>query len=325
METLTPTMADQLIRATAAHNGIRAVGVITTDLTETARLRHNLSPLATDALGRTMAAGLLLASSMKQPQGRVSLRVRGSGPLRGLMVDAGRDGTVRGYVHNPLAELPLNLAGQQDVGRALGAGYLFVMRDLGYGQPFTSTVELVTGEVGDDVAYFLVSSDQTPSALALGVYADQDGVKGAGGLLIQVLPKAARDEALVALVESRCQHLTGFTPLLRSGQTLPEILDSLLGDLGLHILPEVQDLRFSCRCSFDRVLGALKMLGTAELQDMIETDEGAEAVCDFCGEVYQATVGQLGDLIQELQQNELQQNELQQNELQQNPALTEGV
>lgn len=293
-------MADQLIRATAANHGIRAVGVITTDLTETARQRHNLSPVATDALGRTMAAGLMLASSMKQPQARVNLRIRGSGPLRGLMVDAGRNGTVRGYVHNPAVDLPPNGEGHWDVGSALGSGYLFVMRDLGYGQPFTSTVELVTGEVGDDVTYFLAHSEQTPSAMALGVFADHDGVQAAGGLLIQILPKAARDLALVNLLESRCQHLTGFTPLLRSGLSLPEILENLLGDLGLKLVQEPQDLKFSCPCSFERVLGALKMLGQAELQDMIQEDDGAEATCDFCGEVYQATAHDLTDLIQEL-------------------------
>ncbi|MGA1624546.1 MAG: Hsp33 family molecular chaperone HslO [Prochlorothrix sp.] len=293
-------MADQLIRATAADNGIRAVGVITTDLTNTARQRHNLSPLATDALGRTMAAGLMLASSMKQPQARVSLRIRGSGPLRGLMVDAGRNGTVRGYVHNPLVDLPPNEDGRWDVGTALGSGYLFVMRDVGYGQPFNSTVELVTGEVGDDITYFLAHSEQTPSAMALGGFADHDGVQAAGGLLIQVLPKAARDLGLVELLESRCQHLTGFTPLLRSGKSLPEILEDLLGDLGLSLLPETQDLRFFCPCSFDRVLGALKMLGQDELQDMIQEDDGAEATCDFCGEVYQANANHLEDLIQEL-------------------------
>lgn len=293
-------MADQLIRATAAKNGIRAVGVITTDLTETARQRHNLSPLATDALGRTMAAALMLASSMKQPQARVSVRIRGSGPLRGLMVDAGRNGTVRGYVHNPLVDLPPNEDGHWDVSTALGSGYLFVMRDVGYGQPFNSTVELVTGEVGDDITYFLAHSEQTPSAMALGVFADHDGVKAAGGLLIQVLPKAARDAGLVSLLESRCQHLTGFTPLLRAGKSLPEILEDLLGDLGLNLLPNPQDLQFHCPCSFDRVLGALKMLGQDELQDMIAEDNGAEATCDFCGEVYQANSGHLTDLIQEL-------------------------
>ncbi|NJK40346.1 MAG: Hsp33 family molecular chaperone HslO [Acaryochloridaceae cyanobacterium SU_2_1] len=294
-------MADQLIRATAAQDGIRAISVLTTHLTEEARQRHQLSYVATAALGRTMAAGLMLASTMKQPQSRVNIRVKGDGPLQGILVDAGLDGTVRGYVSNPTVELPPNDLGKLDVGRAVGReGYLYVVRDLGHGYPYSSTVELVSGEIGEDVTHYLATSEQTPSALALGVFVGAQGVTAAGGLLIQVLPKAARDDALIALLESRLSHLQGFTPLLKAGKTLPEILEDLLGDMGLKLLPQRQLVRFQCRCSLERVLGALKMLGQAELQDMIEQDDGAEATCDFCGEVYQATSHQLAQLIDDL-------------------------
>ncbi|WP_017652475.1 Hsp33 family molecular chaperone HslO [Fortiea contorta] len=294
-------MADQLIRATAADGGIRAVGVITTRLTEEARQRHNLSYVATAALGRTMAAGLLMASSMKRAGSRVNVRVKGDGPLGGILVDAGLDGTVRGYVANPYVELPPNAKGKLDVGGAVGKGFLYVVRDIGYGYPYSSTVELVSGEIGDDVAHYLVNSEQTPSAVVLGVFVGPTGVTAAGGLLVQVLPKAARDEALVALLESRVAALAGFTPSLQAGKTLTEIMGGLLGDMGLTIFPESQMLRFHCGCSFDRVLGALKILGEAELQDMIAKDDGAEATCDFCGNVYQASSDQLAQLIVDLQ------------------------
>ncbi|HAA28792.1 MAG TPA: Hsp33 family molecular chaperone HslO [Cyanobacteria bacterium UBA8553] len=294
-------MADQLIRATAAEGGIRAVGVITTRLTEEARRRHKLSYVATAALGRTMSAGLLLASSMKREGSRVNIRVKGDGPLEGILVDAGLDGTVRGYVDNPAVELPPNDRGKLDVGGAVGRdGYLYVVRDVGYGYPYSSTVELVSGEIGDDVAHYLVTSEQTPSALVIGVFVGAQGVTAAGGILIQVLPKAARDEALVQTLESRVAKLSGFTPLLQAGKTLPEIFEQLLGDMNLVILPEVQMLRFHCGCSLDRVLGALQMLGEAELQDMIEKDDGAEATCHFCGEVYQASSDELAQLIENL-------------------------
>ncbi len=294
-------MADQLIRATAAAGGIRAVGVITTRLTEEARRRHNLSYVATAALGRTMSAGLLLASNMKREGSRVNIRVKGKGPLGGILIDAGLDGTVRGYVDNPGVELPPNERGKLDVGGAVGHnGYLYVVRDVGYGYPYSSTVELVSGEIGDDIAHYLVTSEQTPSALVVGVFVGAEGVTAAGGILIQVLPKAARDEALVQTLESRVAKLSGFTPLLQADKTLPEILEQLLGDMDLVILPEVQLVRFHCGCSFDRVLGALKMLGEAELQDMIEKDNGAEATCHFCGEVYQASSHQLAQLIEDL-------------------------
>ncbi len=294
-------MADQLIRATAADGGIRAVGVITTRLTEEARQRHKLSYVATAALGRSMSAGLLMASSMKRPGSRVNVRVKGDGPLGGILVDAGLDGTVRGYVANPSVELPPNAKGKLDVGGAVGNGYLYVVRDIGYGYPYSSTVELVSGEIGDDVAHYLVSSEQTPSALVLGVFVGASGVTASGGLLVQVLPKAARDEALVEILESRVASLSGFTPLLQAGKTLPEIFNDLLGDMGLSIFPERQMLRFHCGCSFDRVLGALKILGAEELQDMIIKDDGAEAICEFCGEVYQANSHHLAQLIVDLQ------------------------
>lgn len=294
-------MADQLIRATAADGGIRAVGVITTRLTEEARRRHHLSYVATAALGRTMSAGLLLASSMKREGSRVNIRVKGQGPLGGILVDAGLDGTVRGYVDNPEVELPPNPQGKLDVGRAVGReGYLYVVRDVGYGYPYSSTVELLSGEIGDDITNYLVTSEQTPSALLVGVFVGAQGVTASGGLLIQVMPKAARDEALVELLESRIATLSGFTPLLQEGKTLPDILEQLLGDMNLVILPEVQMVRFHCGCSFDRVLGALKMLGEAELLDMIEKDDGAEATCHFCGEVYQASSDELAQLIEDL-------------------------
>jgi molecular chaperone Hsp33 len=294
-------MPDQLIRATAAADGIRAVGVITTRLTEEARQRHQLSYVATAALGRTMAAGLLLVSSMKQPQSRINIRVKGKGPLGGILVDAGLDGTVRGYVDCPEIELPPNAQGKLDVGGAVGSeGYLYVIRDLGYGYPYSSTVELVSGEIAEDIAHYLVASEQTPSALVLGVFVGEQGVTAAGGVLIQILPKAAQDLELVEILESRIAGLSGFTPLLQQGLTLPNILEQLLGDMGLNLIPQNQMVRFHCRCTLERVLGALKILGETELLDMIAKDKGAEATCHFCGQIYQATADQLAQLIQDL-------------------------
>ena len=294
-------MTDKLIRATAADGGIRAVGVITTDLTEEARQRHKLSYVATAALGRSMAAGLLLASSMKKEDSRINIHLKGNGPLGTVLADAGLDGTVRGYVQNPDVELPPNDKGKLDVGKAVGKdGYLHVVRDVGYGQPYSSTVKLVSGEVGEDIAHYLVNSEQLPSALLVGVFVGETGVTAAGGILLQIMPKASRDSSLVDLLESRVGKLTGFTPLLREGKSLREIMEQLMGDLDLFVFPEFHEVKFSCSCSFDRMMGALKMLGEAELQDMIEKDDGAEAICQFCGEVYHANEAQLTKLIAEL-------------------------
>ena len=295
-------MADQLIRATAADGGIRAVGVITTKAVQEARTKHRLSYVATAALGRAMSSGLLLVSNMKKQGSRVNIKIKGNGPLRGLLVDAGLDGTVRGYVGNPAIELPPNEKGKLDVGGAVGKdGFLYVVRDIGYGYPYSSTVELVSGEVGDDVAHYLATSEQTPSALLVGVFVGKDGVVASGGILLQILPKAAEDPTLVETLESRVNQLQGFTPLLRQGKSLHDIFTNLLGDFGLHIFPEVQMVRFNCSCTFDRMLGALKLLGVSELEDMIVKDGGAEATCQFCNEVYHADVEHLNRLIKDLQ------------------------
>ncbi len=294
-------MADQLVRATAADGGIRAVGVISTQLTEEVRSRHKMSAVATAALGRTMSAGLLLSSSMKKAGSRINIRINGDGPLGVVFADAGLDGTVRGYVTNPQVELPTNDKGKLDVGKAVGRnGFVYVVKDTGYEYPYSSTVDLVSGEIGDDLTHYLVSSEQTPSALLLGVFVNTAGVAASGGLLLQVLPKAAQDASLVELLESRISSLTGFTPLLRQGKSLAQILQDLLGDLGLDIFPETQLVRFQCRCSFDRMLGALKMLGEAELKDMIAKDDGAEATCHFCAQTYQADRHQLAQIIDDL-------------------------
>lgn len=285
--------------------GVRAIGVITTQLTEEARQRHQLSYVATAALGRTMSAGLLFASSLKTRRARVNIRIRGNGPLGDIHVDAGLDGTVRGYVQRPDVELPLKAA-KLDVGGAVGRdGYVHVIRDQGYGTPYTSTVELVSGEIGDDLTHYLATSEQTPSALILGEYVNPDGVIAAGGLLIQVLPKAARDEALVEELESRITSLASFTSLLLSGKTLPDIFAQLLDGLDLLILPGEQDVRFYCGCSQKKVLEALKLFGSEELHDMIDRDGGAEARCDFCNTIYQASREELVQIVGELEANPL--------------------
>ena len=301
-------MADQLIRAVAANGGIRVVGAVTTRLVEDARTRHRLSYVATAALGRTLTAGALLVSNMKRADSRINLQIKGNGPLDGILVDARLDGSVRGYVGNPSVELPLNPQGKLDVGTAVGPrGYLYVVRDSGLGYPYTSTVELVSGEIGDDLTQYLATSEQTPSALILGVFVDKNGVEAAGGLLLQVLPKASLDERLVATLESRISSLTGFTPMLRAKKTLPEIFEDLVGDMGLQIFPESQLLRFHCPCDGQRMLSALKLLGEDELQDMIDKCEPAEAICHFCGDTYQAECDRLSDLLAELKTEKINQ------------------
>ena len=298
-------MIDKIVRATAAKGGIRLVAVSTTNSTNEAQSRHNLSYLTTALIGRAFNASLLLASSMKINHGRVTFRIRSDGPLNGLLVDAGRDGKIRGYVGNPYLELdPIKSDSERysfNFKKAVGTGYLNVIRDNGSGEPFTSTVELVNGNIAEDLASYLLYSEQTPSAVFLGEQFKNKKLICCGGLLAQVLPKKGTDPLLISLLEERCKEISSFSEILsKSDNNLLSLITDIFPDIDDKPISEKarsQNVEFKCRCSRERSLNAMRMLTKEELKDILEIDKTAELVCEFCKNKYSITSDEIKAMI----------------------------
>lgn len=283
-----------LLRAMAANGGIRVIAADTTTLVEGARARHSASPLGAAALGRTLTGGLLLAHVLlKNPQDRVTLRLRGDGPLGGVIADAGLDGAVRGYASNPDVTLPLRADGKLDVGGAIGYhGEINVVRSHApYGDPYSSSTPLVSGEIGEDIAMFLARSEQIGSAVLLGVYLEGDRVLRSGGVVLQALPNA--DEAALALLEANVKAFGQLTDAM-GRHSLLEILEELCWGLDFELLTkDALPLKFECRCTDKKALDAVAYFTPEERERMIKEDGGAEAVCHWCGEKRWLSPGQI--------------------------------
>lgn len=278
-------------------SSLRAAAVTSTLLVREVQSRHGLSPTATAALGRLISAVALLGVPLKGKQ-RLSLHVRADGPLGSMTAEAwylapGRLG-VRGGAKNPHADLPLNTRGKFDVGGLVGAGVLHVTRSYESGQPYAGVVPLHSGEIAEDIASYLVNSEQIPSAVALGVLAGSNGVQAAGGLLAQVLPGA--DERAVTALESRAMALPPVTALIEHGANAHALLGELVGDDAARFHERIA-LTWACRCSRDKVETALLGLGTDELRKIGREQGRAQATCDFCKEVYVLDAAQIERLV----------------------------
>jgi molecular chaperone Hsp33 len=273
-----------LLRGVAARGGIRVIAADTTDLVEEARARHDAAPTAAAALGRTLTGALILSHVLlKNHQDRITLRLRGDGPLGGVIADAGLDGSVRGYVKNPQTDPPPRADGKLDVGGAIGRGDLEVIRSHApYGEPYSSSVELASGEIAEDIAVFLARSEQIASATLLGVYLEGGRVARAGGVVLQALPDA--DPAALDLLEANVRAFGQLTDAM-AHRSLLEIMHDLSWGLEFELLTDrALPLRFACRCSDAKALATLAYFTPEEREAMIAEDGGAEAVCHWCGE-----------------------------------------
>ncbi len=286
-------MPDYLVRSLTKDGSIRGLAVVTTNLVEEARQRQDAWPTAAAALGRALTGAALLGAGLKTGQ-RLALKFEGDGPLKKILVEADSNGAVRGYVARPRVHLPPR-NGKLDVAGALGrTGVLTVSKDLRLKEPYTGIVQLVSGEIAEDLAFYLVESEQVPSAVALGVYVETDGrVSAAGGFLIQTLPPM-QEEVLEQLI-GRIRGLPPVTDLLRGGRSPEDILATIYGQLPYRIL-EKYAVAWQCSCSRERVERALLTLGPAELQEMARQEEATTVTCEFCGQEYLFTSAELDRL-----------------------------
>ena len=296
-------MNDTLVRAMSKDGMVKATAVYTRALTERARQIHHTSPVATAALGRALAGVSMMGNALKGSGESVTLQIKGDGPLGTILAVSDAEGNVRGYVQDASVELPLRADGKLDVGSAVGhSGTLTVIKDLGLKEPYVGTVDLLGGEIAEDLAAYFVESEQIPSACGLGVLVDRDrSVLAAGGYLIQLLPGAGEDT--IAKVEGGIYAAPSVTNQLRDDPDPANLLRTVLSDFDLEIL-ETMPIEYRCYCSRDRVTRTLISLGEQELQDIVDEGETIHIDCQFCDHIYDYTPEQIAGLLDELRRED---------------------
>lgn len=289
-------MKDYLVKALAYNDQVRAYAVNTTVTVEEARRRHHTWPTASAALGRSMTASVMLGAMLKGEE-KITVKINGGGPIGTILVDTNAKGEVRGYVSNPHTHFDLNEQGKLDVKRAVGTdGLMTISKDIGLQHPFVGQIPITSGEIGEDFTSYLFNSEQTASAVGVGVLVNPDNtIQTAGGFIIQLLPGA--EEEIISAIEERLKVIAPISSMIADGMTPEQILEQVLGIGNVKIL-EKMPVQFQCQCSEERVTNAIVSLGSEEILDMIQTDGQAEANCHFCNETYHFTKENLEALME---------------------------
>ena len=283
---------DYIVRGVAAFGQIRCFAITSAHLVEEARQRHGTSPVMTAALGRLLSGGAMMGSMMKGENDLLTLQIQCRGPAQGLTVTADAYGHVKGYPINPVVSLPASPAGKLDVGKALDLGVLTVIKDIGLKEPYSGQVQLVSGEIAEDLTYYFATSEQTPSSVALGVLMNKNNtVAQAGGYIIQLMPGTEDD--VIDRLERKLKEAESVTTMLANGHTPESMLKDLLDEFQPVFSEERISASFSCNCSKERMERALISLGRKEIQKIVEEKESIEMNCHFCNSHYQFTVEEL--------------------------------
>ena len=290
-------MSDYLVRGMSMDGFVKAVAIDSTQTVRRGAAIHKTTPNATAAFGRALTAASMMGNMQKVDNGSMTLQIKGGGPIGSIVCVSDPVGNVRGYVYEPNVPLVEKYPGKLDVGATVGTdGTLTVIRDLQMKEPYVGSVELVSGEIGDDVTAYFAQSEQTPTACALGVLVDRDcSVKVAGGYLLQLLPGAP--EETIDKLEQGIQRAGAVTAMLEQGLTPEDILGQVCGDLGI-VFMEKTEISYKCYCSRERVSGALISLGKKELTEIMEEGKTFPVECQFCDTVYEYTPEDIRTLIQ---------------------------
>lgn len=289
-------MSDILVRGTSTDGSIRVFAAVTTELADKAFKIHNTYPTATAALGRTLTAAAIMGAGLKGKNENITIQFRGDGPLGTMIAVTNEKSEVRGYVENPIVELPLNSKGKLDVGGAVGKGRLSVVRDLGLKEPYVGQVPIVTGEIAEDLTYYYAASEQIPTAIGLGVLVDTDGsVIHSGGFMLQLMPGASEQTA--ERLEEKMKSLPSVTKMLKDGMSAEDILFYITGGIDMLMQNETITPKYYCPCSIERMEKALISIGKDELQKLIDEQGEAELSCQFCNNKYNFSKTELENLL----------------------------
>ena len=280
---------DKLIYGTAMDGTIRLMAAITTETVAEAIKRHETSPTVSAALGRVLTGTLMLGASLKEFD-RLTVKIECDGAVKGIVAEATKNGTVRGYVKNPHVDLPPKENGKFDVSGIVGQGTFYVIRESGYDvglyrEPYVGSVPITSGEIAEDFAYYLAKSEQIPSAVLLGVLLEKEApfVKASGGVMIQMMPGA--NENVAVMIEDTIRHAPQLTSVITKDTTPQDLLKLALGIIDFKVLEE-REVSFECNCSFDRAVSLISSLGREEVASMLEQDKGAKMTCGFCNRLY---------------------------------------
>lgn len=289
-------MNDYLIRGIDKSKMIRIFVAKTTNMVEEARKIHNTSPTATAAFGRSLTAGVIMGSMMKNEKDVLTLKISGDGPIGSISIVSKNNGAVKGYVLNPMADVPSRDDGKLDVGRLVGTnGFITAIMDLGLKDPYVGQSELVSGEIAEDLAHFYMVSEQQPSAVSLGVLVDWDiSVRAAGGYIIQLLPGVEDED--VTKIEEALSKIEPISTMIDKGLSPEDIMHEILHDFEMEILDKM-DIGYRCDCSREKIERVIVSLGRKEIEDIIEEDGKAEVVCHFCNTKYQFDKEQLKNFL----------------------------